>query len=231
MAPNEAKLTNRAFASAPMLEFPWSLRPIDVAGTTINGQFDPDVEWGVASPIYDIKDGLAGGEAWLRHTGNRPTIHKFTFHFIAESVFDTRPTDSYEALKELIKSARPGGKPPLVSLQAGEIIVSGYIVEVPEQLPTLTWFKRGLIREVGPITIGIFETVHDAPRSKSTTYHAMQSGETWYEVSVQHYNTWEFAPRLAELNQGARVGDVLSLPPRDSGLLDNGATIAPFFGG
>lgn len=229
--PSYAKSDNVGVrAATPQITPPWSLRPLDTTGAAIEGQFDPDVEVGIESPVYDVRDGLAGGKPWLRHVGNKPIVHRFTFHFIADSIFDTRPLDYINALRDMITVSRSNGRPPLVSLQAGEIIVSGYLVDVPEQIPTETWFKRGLIRSCGPVTLGLFETVGQSKRSSSTVYHSMSPSDNWLSIAARYYNDAALCVKLRAVNQGVGVGDTAVIPSLDSGALDRWE-VSPFFGG
>lgn len=188
----------------------------DPISLPLMGQFNTNVSWPGDKPVWVVKDGLAGGQHWMQHVGTTARKMTFTYHAIANDVWDFYPGISWLWLSNLTKRDDSLGRPPRVMFIHGLTIVQGYITEVGD--PTVQYWEsqRQVLRtarEIGPVNVTITTLpTTDYDISFSTSYEAFDSVSSYEDLARSKYGDARFGPSVREYNQGKRSGDQVELP-------------------
>ena len=119
----------------------WTLNNIDnikSAGHII-GQFDPKIQRGIGSPIWQVKPGVLGAPQWLKFIGKNVGTINFEFLYIATNILDQRGVANLRLLQELAGIDETLGRPPRVLFSYGPVVIEGFITGIPDSIPILYW--------------------------------------------------------------------------------------------
>lgn len=201
----------------------------------VTGQFDPKIQEDRGQPKWQMKDGIAGGLPWMKHTGIGHQSITFEFLAISTTVLDPYPLAAWFRLHELSLADPATGRPPVVMFTHGPIVYRGFLVEVPEA-PMEYWgghdfIRSRFVRQVGPVRIKLVK-LPDVPFSIEpfTSYVTMTEETLFEDLARQQYGDARFAESLREWNQGRAVGDTLELPRKSSGVITRTVPASPYFG-
>lgn len=192
------------------------------------GQFDPEAKISAGKPMWSKKPGIAGGAPWLKYVGKKNGELKFTFHCIAVNGIDLYPMMALAKLQELASVDKDLGHPPRVYFAYGLMIVEGFITDLPDVFPTKTWFRTSVIREVGPVEVGITILPAEEIQLFSGTNFIMRTDDIKFEeLSKNQYQDARFGQALDKFNQGVKVNEILELPKRSNPAITRTVPTAP----
>jgi hypothetical protein len=224
--------------------FPFPIRQVptwavinadDPLSLPLMGQFNTDVAFGGGKPIWAIRPGIAGGQAWMQYVGEHPVELVFTFHGIANDILDFYPQVGWSRLKELAERDDTLGRPPRVWFVHGLTIFEGYITSFGD--PSFKYWQHDnlvtqrSVREVGPVQVTITIVPGTEIEFAIGTAYILHTGNelVYEEIAKAKYGSAMFGAALRDYNQGVVEGGQVEAPRRENPELVKISSVSPYF--
>lgn len=198
----------------------------------VMGQFDPKIQIGDGSPIWQTKPGIMGAKPWIKYIGKNIGTMSFEFVAIATTVVDPFPVAAWRRLNELAEIDETLGRPHRVYFVHGPVVVEGYITGIPSEIPIEYWdgnlVSARIVRQIGPVRINITRIPKDLTEISLSTNYVTRTEDTLYEeLARAQYNDARYGQSLAIHNQGVAVNETIEVPRLKSGLVSKVPPLAP----